>query len=98
MRKLFASVVCIFMAGCAVPSKAQVFVMPNQGGGEITLTSRPCVINGKTIEGVKEAYTWSNSTAYAKACWAVVDGAVHVLYLDSNKRMVYPIEDFRQKQ
>lgn len=86
------------LALVASPALAQVFVMPNKGGGEITLTNRPCVINSQTIDGLREGYTWSPSTPYQKACWTIVDGMVHVLYLDSNTRRVYAIEDFQRKQ
>ena len=98
MRKIVSLVCFAVLMGCAAPARTQVFVMPNQGGGEITLTARPCVIRNETIKGLAEAYTWSPSTAYQKACWSIIDGSVHVLYLDSGKRMVYDITDFREKR
>lgn len=76
----------------------RVFVSPNQGGGEITLTSRPCIVRGTTIENAFEAYTWTPKAPYEKGCWSIVDGMVHILYLTSNERRVYSIESFREKR
>lgn len=96
--KISTIAVAVVLAGCAAPAKTQVFVMPNTGGGEITLTFRPCVINGQTIDGLREGYTWSQRSAYQRSCWTIVDGNVHVLYLETKDRMVYPLNEFREKR
>lgn len=96
--KISTVLMALILAGCATKGKTEILVMPNKGGGEVVITARPCVINGKTVEGVREAYTWTPSTAYQKACWAIVDGMVHVLYLESRERRVYPMDAFREKQ
>lgn len=98
MNKALLTTVAFVLIGCASPAQTQIFVMPNKGGGEITLTARPCVINGETVDGLREAYTWSPASAHQQACWTIVDGMVHVLYLRSRDRMVYPIENFQRKQ
>lgn len=98
MNKALLTTVAFVLIGCASPAKTQVFVMPNKGGGEITITARPCVINGKTVEELREAYTWTPSTPYQKACWTIIDGMVHILYLESRDRRVYSIEEFQRKQ
>lgn len=98
MKRGLAIIVASVLIGCATPARTQIFVMPNKGGGEITLTGRPCVINGETVDGLREAYTWSPASPHQQACWTVVDGMVHVLYLKSRDRMVYPIENFQRKQ
>lgn len=98
MKRVLAIIVASVLTGCATPARTQIFVMPNKGGGEITLTGRPCVINGETVDGLREAYTWSPASPHQQACWTVVDGMVHVLYLKSRDRMVYPIENFQRKQ
>ncbi len=74
---------------------AQVYVMPNDGGGEITLTSRQCEHKGKTYPSLKEAYTWSNQI-YVGGCWAVIDGNVHIIWHvnDRAERRVYNIQSF----
>ena len=96
MRKLLL-VLCVALS--TTPLYAQrVFVSPNKGGGEITLTDRPCIVRGKTIEDAFEAYTWTPSAPYEKGCWSIVDGMVHVLYLTSNERRVYSIDTFREKK
>jgi hypothetical protein len=98
MNRVLLTIAASALIGCASSAKTQVFVMPNKGGGEITLTARPCVINGETVDGLREAYTWSPASAHQQACWTIVDGMVHVLYLRSRDRMVYPIENFQRKQ
>ena len=98
MKRGLAIIVASVLIGCATPAQTRIFVIPNKGGGEITLTGRPCVINGETVDGLREAYTWSPASPHQQACWTVVDGMVHVLYLKSRDRMVYPIENFQRKQ
>jgi hypothetical protein len=75
--------------------QAQVYVMPNEGGGEITLTSRQCEHKGKTYSNLKEAYTWSNQI-YIGGCWTVIDGNVHIIWNlnDRAERRVYNIQSF----
>ena len=97
MKKVLTTLLGFVLIGCASTARTQVFVMPNKGGGEITITGRPCVINGETIRELREAYTWSTSSPYQKACWTIIDGMVHVLYIDTKDRRVYPIEAFREK-
>ena len=79
----------------SLQAHAQVYVMPNEGGGEITLTSRQCEHKGRTYQGLKEAYTWSNQL-YLSGCWAVVDGNVHIVWNvnDRQERRVYSIQNF----
>ena len=76
----------------------RVFVSPNKGGGEITLTDRPCIIRGQNMDQLREAYTWAPNASYEKGCWGIVDGMVHVLYLVTGERRVYPLENFREKR
>lgn len=99
MRKILSIAALSVFTGCAANVKAQsVFVIPNKGGGEITVTDRPCIINGENKRTLREAYTWTPNHALEKGCWTLVDGMVHILFLESGQRRVYPIEDFRQKQ
>ena len=99
MKKLFSILALSVLTGCAANVKAQsVFVMPNKAGGEITVTDRPCIISGENLKNLRAAYTWSPNAALEKACWTLIDGMVHILYLRSGERRVYPITDFRQKQ
>ena len=79
-----------------VAGLAQVLYMPNQGGGEIVLTARPCVHQGKTYDPLKEAYTWSNEYRKIQGCWYVKDGNVEVIYENGHTR-VYRISDFTRR-
>ena len=76
----------------------QIYVLPNKGGGEITLTGRPCVIQGQNQPELREAYTWSPSSPYEKGCWTIIDSNVHILFLTTKERRVYRIEDFEAKR
>jgi len=79
----------------SLQAHAQVYVMPNEGGGEITLTSRQCEHKSKTYSGLKEAYAWSNQL-YISGCWTVIDGNVHIIWNvnDRAERRVYNIQNF----
>jgi len=92
------SIVKFVLLLAAAPVFGQVYVLPNKGGGEITITGRPCVIKGQNHPELREAYTWSPSAPYEKGCWTIIDGMVHILFLDTNNRRVYAIEDFQKKE
>lgn len=94
MKKWVVGLMLVGLFGCA---SAQVYVARNQGGGEITLTTRACTIRGQNFPELREAYTWSPTAPYQQACWAIVDGSVHILYLSTNDRRVYPLEMFQRK-
>ena len=98
MNKLISILALSALTGCAVPAKAQVFVVPNKGGGEITITTRPCIINGENKSQLREAYTWTPSYPFEKGCWGVVDGMIHIIFLKSGERRVYAISDFQEKK
>ena len=96
MKKLLLGL-CVALS--TTPLYAQrVFVSPNKGGGEITLTDRPCIIKGQNLSELREAYTWTPSAPYEKGCWTIVDGMVHVLYLVSGERRVYSLDGCREKK
>lgn len=94
MKTILAGLV--LLAAGAV--QAQVFVMPNKGGGEVVLTARACIVNGQNYSGAREAYTWTPEIRKIPACWEVIDGNIHVLYLDSRQIRVYRFEDFQRKE
>ena len=99
MKKTLLITLASALIGCATPARTQtVFVLPNKGGGEITLTNRQCVIKDQNVPELREAYTWSPSSTYEKGCWTIIDGNVHILFLTTNDRRVYRIEDFREKR
>lgn len=84
----------------AIPSIAvsQVMVAPNKGGGEIVITARPCVVNGKTYEQFYEAYAWSPTASKAAACWTVEDGNVVLVFIADGDQRVYPKSAFKEKK
>ena len=81
-------------------AQAQTYVMPNNGGGEITLTTQTCKADNGAYTQLKHAYTWSNSV-YMEGCWALIDGNVHITWLHSDgtrARRVYDPKYFTKKE
>lgn len=93
MKKLIATIFCL-----PTIANAQVFAAPNEGGGEIVITARPCVIDGRTFEHFREAYAWTPKVAKLKACWTVKDGNVVLVYLDDGQERIYPFSGFKEKK
>ena len=84
----------------ALNVNAESWVMPNTGGGEITLTSDACMADGGRYSSkLKKAYSWTNKI-YFEGCWAVIDGNIHVVWMLPNgdrPRNVYNINDFTRR-
>lgn len=69
--------------------RAEAWSMPNQAGGKIVITDRKC----PNFTYLSEAYTYAADGTVIKSCWAVIDGAIHVVYYNGKER-VYPISLF----
>ena len=83
----------------ALNAKAESWVMPNEGGGEITLTDKQCTADNGAYPGLKKAYSWTNKI-YFEGCWTVLDGNVHVIWLlpsGNRARNVYNINSFTRR-
>jgi hypothetical protein len=93
MKKMLAALMLIPSIGWA-----QVFVAPNQNGGEIVLTSRPCVVNNKNFDLFREAYAWAPTTRKMNACWSIRDGNVVLIYLDDGEERIYPFSGFKERK
>ena len=81
-------------------ANAQVFVMPNNGGGEITLTQEKCKADNGAYPALRHVYSWTNSY-YMEGCWAVIDGNISVIWMNkdgSRERRIYPINGFNKKE
>jgi hypothetical protein len=96
MKKLFLALALLV----SINAYAESWVMPNEGGGEITLKSEGCEAdNGKYVTKLKKAYSWTNQI-YFEGCWAIVDGNVHVVWIlpsGNRPRNVYNINSFTRK-
>jgi hypothetical protein len=96
MKKLLITLGLIF----SINAHAESWVMPNEGGGEITLTSEACMADGgKYASKLKKAYSWTNRI-YFDGCWGVVDGNVHVIWMlpsGERARNVYNINSFTRR-
>lgn len=92
MKKLLAALLL-----APTIASAQVLYIKNQGGGEIVLTSRACVYNGKNYEGMREAYAWTNEVEKLNGCWNITDGNIHVIYFVDGTVRVYPLANFNRR-
>ncbi len=94
MRKLLLGLLL-----CAGVAHAETWVMPNQGGGEITLSDQTCKADGGKYTALKHAYSWTNQI-YFEGCWLIQDGNVHIIWVHddgSRNRRVYPVGAFSKK-
>lgn len=95
MKKMLASLLLCLSAHAS----AETWVMPNQGGGEITLSSNQCKADNGAYPSLKHAYSWTRDI-YFEGCWSVVDGNVHIVWVfkdGSRDRRVYPVSSFNKK-
>lgn len=92
MRKLLATLLLV-----PTLASAQVLYLNNKGGGEIVLTTRDCVHQGKKYDNVKHAYSWTPEIGKLDGCWTVVDGNVHMIYFADGSIRVYPLDNFRRR-
>ena len=84
----------------ALNVNAEVWVQPNESGGEITLTDKVCEVQGKVYNNLRKAYAWSNKN-YVEGCWGILDGNVHAMWIyadGTTGRKVYPISSFTRRQ
>lgn len=74
-------------------------VMANEGGGEIVLTDRVCVVSGTTYERLREAYAYNSTGQMMTGCWVLRDGLIHAVWAGSNGavKRVYKPQDFEQR-
>lgn len=82
MKKIIAAAL-IFVSTYAA---AESWETENKAGGRIVLTDRPC----KDYKYLKEAYAISPAGETLEACWAWMDGFVHVAYRHGEKRIYDP--------
>jgi len=97
MKKMLVSLGLLLSVATAV--KAETWVMPNQGGGEITLTDQTCKADNGAYPALKHAYSWTNQI-YFEGCWLIQDGNVHIVWVHSDgtrNRRVYPPNSFTKK-
>ena len=90
MKKLLLGVLL-----CASYAHAGTFAtMPNQANGKIVLTDEACVHNGKNYSNLNRAYNYGSAGYTQEGCWSVEDETIVVYWIDSDKKMRYPIQNF----
>lgn len=97
MKKML--VLVLLSLSVATSVRAETWVMPNQGGGEITLTAKQCTADNGAYPSLRHAYSWTNKI-YFEGCWSVIDGNVHIVWVfkdGSRERRVYPVDAFNKK-
>ena len=78
----------VLLAALSFSANADSWVLSNQGGGQIVITDRLC----KGYKNIYYAYTYT-SRFYADGCWRLLDGKIHIVYENGEKR-VYEASDF----
>ena len=78
----------VLLTALSFSANADTWVMANNGGGQIVLTDRLC-------QGYKHVYYAYTHTPqfYMDGCWALMDGKVHVVW-ENKQRRVYDMNDF----
>lgn len=95
MKKLLAAVALLV----SLNAFADTWVLRNNNGGEITLTSDTCKADGGRWDKLKHAYSWGTGI-YFEGCWAIIDGNVQVTWVlpdGTRPRRVYSISEFSRK-
>lgn len=82
MRKLIAAALILISTTAA----AETWETENKAGGRIVLTDRQC----RDYKQLREAYAISSTGETLEACWALMDGFVHVAYRHGEKRVYDP--------
>ncbi len=86
MKKILAAV----LVATSIAAHAESLHAPNEAGGSIVITDRPC----PTSEKLRYAYAVEGNGAVTAGCWTFFDGLVHILWTESNIHMAYPPEAF----
>jgi hypothetical protein len=81
LRLLLALSVLLF----AISAYAETWMMPNEAGGQIVLTDRPCT----KYNHLMQMYTRTSKGDTWHGCWAYYDGLVHVVLDGGNKEYTY---------
>lgn len=89
MKRLFIAALLAVSASLAHAN--QEFSMPNQGGGEIRLTTTRCPDKGRESWFIAYAYSDKGNAFYG--CWFANQGLVHVTWPGEQSR-IYKATDF----
>lgn len=84
----------------AAAANAAQFHAPNEGGGAMVVTDEPCVVGGRTIEGLHRAFSFIRTGESIEGCWAITgEDEVTIVWImpdDTRVRQVYRASDFRK--
>lgn len=87
--------ITIIALAAAAAAQAQVARMPNNAGGQIILTSRPCDTgDGGQYKHLNAGYAFARDGTRKEFCWTILDGLVHALWLDDGTRSTWRPSDF----
>jgi hypothetical protein len=87
MKKLL-----LIAALVAAPAMADSWAMPNQSGGEIVVTDKPC----PGYKNLRHAYTYTPSGKALNGCWYLDDTMIKLVW-DDGTTYAYPADNFYQK-
>lgn len=79
----------------SVHASADTFAtLDNNAGGKIVLTDEICKHNGNVFDKLNRAYNYSEAGYTGEGCWFIEDETVVVIWVDTNKKMRYPLNNF----
>ena len=93
MKKRLVSLGLLLSVSIAVKAET-IATQPNQAGGKIVLTDEICKHNGQVFDKINRAYNYGSAGYTSEGCWSVEDETVIVYWIDTDKKMRYPITAF----
>ena len=96
-----AAVLLLMLLLPRVGHTADLLVLPNNGGGEIVLTSRRCELAGLRYNNLRAAYSRGDDGAAVDGCWAFMDGVYHVIWVGrygQPLRRIYSVEGWEVRR
>ena len=79
----------------AAAVNAETFAtQPNKAGGKIVLTDETCKHNGKVYDKLNRAYNYGSEGYTSEGCWVVEGETIVILWIETEQKMRYPLENF----
>ena len=90
VMKILTHLALVTLLACT-QAQANTWTMPNEAGGHIVLTNRPCPEKSRSM--MLESYAYSASGKRQDACWTFFDDLIQI-YWTAGQRSTHAQEDF----
>jgi len=91
IRTLTCCAIAALLVLSCQPAHARSWELPNEAGGKIVITTRPCP--NAVAPDLLEAYSFATGGRVVRGCWALIDGLVHIAW-GYGVRRIFRVEDF----